>query len=286
MPSGDLMTIRSTRLAAFLVPALLAGAALAQGVAPPSGPALRSEVPALRIMAARQVPTIPKAARPEECRHLFTEARTAAGRAVAAAGWAVAREAALGAYQVVAFARRAEPGTSGTCQVLDGNVGVFRGAELVAIAYAPRGGAAIGAISPFGSDAVRIWDGDFLRRPVADLRLGADGALILQSLAAEERVCGGRAVVPNIYGRPIDQARALLLRHGWSPAPPPSRDGNDTRIAELVRRGVPEVEDCAGTGLGFCNYTYRGAAGTLSVTTAGDDEFPAVVGYGATCAPG
>ena len=30
----------------------------------------------------------------------------------------------------------------------------------------------------FGTDALRIWDGDFLSQPVADLRLGPGGALI------------------------------------------------------------------------------------------------------------
>lgn len=278
--------IRLSVLAAVLVPALLAGPAHAQAPKPPSAVAVRSDIPALRIVPAQRLPNSPVGQRPEFCRHLFTEARTPAGRLVIAAGWAVTREAPLGPYQLVSFVRRAEPGTSGTCQMIDGNVAVFRGTELVAIAYAPGGAAAIGRVTPFGADAVRIWDGDFLSQPVADLRLGADGALTIQPLAAEERACGGRAVVPNIYGRPINQARALLLRQGWSPAPPASRDGYDSRVEDLVRRGVPEVEDCSGTGFGFCAYNYRGPGGTLSVTTVGDNDFPTVSGYGVTCAPG
>ncbi len=280
------MTIRLPILAALLAPVLLAGAARAQGTAPFVGTPLRSDVPVLRIVGAKQLPNAHAGPRPDFCRHLFAEARTPAGRRVAAAGWAVTREAALGSYQVVSFVRRAEPGTSGTCRLIDGNVGVFRGAELVAIAYAPAAGAAIGRITPFGGDALRIWDGDFLNQPVADLRLGADGALTIQPLAAEERACGGRAVVPNIHGRPIDQARALLLRQGWTPAPPAPREGNDSRVAALIRRGVPEVEDCSGTGFGFCGYNYRIQGATLSVTTVGDNDFPTVAGYSITCAPG
>ncbi len=57
-------------------------------------------------------------------------------------------------------------------------------------------------------------------------------------------------MVPNIYGQPIDRARALLQHSGWPPAPRATRGGNDGRMADLVRRGVPEVEDCSGTG--FC----------------------------------
>lgn len=54
-------------------------------------------------------------------------------------------------------------------------------------------------------------------------------------------------------------------------------------MADLVRRGVPEVEDCSGTGFGFCGYGYRGAAGRLSVTTVGDNDFPSVSGYEVHC---
>ena len=90
-------------------------------------------------------------------------------------------------------------------------------------------------------------------------------------------------MVPNIHGRPINEARTILQRNGWTPAPPQTRDGNGSRVSGLVRRGVPEVEDCSGTGFGFCAYSYGGAAGTLSVTTAGDDDLPAVAGYSVRC---
>jgi hypothetical protein len=283
---GEPMTKRLSLLAALLAPALFAAPASAQGPAPTTmasgGAALRSDVAALRIVAAQRLPRAPVGERPEFCRHLFATARTPAGAQVIAAGWAVTREAALGPYQAVSFVRGAEAGTSGACRMLDGNVGIFRGTDLVAIVYAPGGGA-VGSVQAFGPDALRIWNGDFLSQPVADLHIGPDGGFAIRPLAAEERACGGRAVVPNIYGRPINEARAMLLRHGWSPAPPQTRDGNDSRVADLLRRGVPEVEDCSGTGFGFCAYNYSSAAGTLSVTTVGDNDFPAVAGYSVRC---
>lgn len=279
------MTKRLALLAFLLLPALPARAQDAATTTMRSAAAAPGvQAPALRLVAAQRLPRSPVGERPDFCRHLFTEARSPAGRQVIAAGWAVTREATLGPYHAVSFVRRAEPGTSGTCRLLDGNIGIFRGADLVAIAYAPGGGAAIGSVRPFGADALRIWDGDFLSQPVADLQLGPDGSPVIRPLAAEEQVCGGKAVVPNIYGRPIDQARAMLQRSGWTPAPPDSRDGPDARVDALVRRGMPEVEDCAGTGFGFCAFAYRNAAGTLRVTTVGDGESPAVAGYGVDCA--
>ncbi|MBR0662189.1 hypothetical protein [Neoroseomonas oryzicola] len=284
---GEPMTKCLRRLAALLAPVLLAAPAIAQGPAATTmasgGVGLRSEVAALRIVAAQRLPRSPVGERPDFCRHLFATARTPAGGQVIAAGWAVTREAAFGPYQAVSFVRGAEPGTSGTCRMLDGNVAIFRGTDLVAIVYAPGGGDAIGSVSAFGGDALRIWSGDFLGQPVADLQVGADGGIAVRPLAAEERVCGGRAVVPNVYGRPINEARAILQRSGWTPVPPQARDGNDSRVSDLVRRGVPEVEDCSGTGFGFCAYSYGGAAGTLSVTTVGDNDFPAVAGYSVRC---
>ncbi|MBW6401475.1 hypothetical protein KPL78_26730 [Roseomonas sp. HJA6] len=269
----------------LLLAAVLATPLLRQPAAAQPAPAIRSDIPALRFVPLQRLPRAPAMRGADLCRHLLSAPRTEAGRQVAAAGWAVTREAKLGPYDVVSFVGAIEPGTSGSCRLGDGNLGIFRAGGLVAIAYAPTAGAAaIGTLRPFGADALRLWDGDFLSQPVADLRLGAGDGLTIQPLAAEEPVCGGSAMVPNIYGRPIDQARAMLLRHGWTPAPPAGpREGNDPRVTELVRRGLPEVEDCSGTGFGFCGFTYRGTAGTLNVTTVGDNDVPAVAGYDAIC---
>jgi len=269
----------------ILLAAALAAPLLQQPAAAQPAPVVRSDLPTVRFVPLQRLPRAPAMNRVEFCRHLLSAPRSDAGRQVAAAGWAVTREARLGPYEIVSFVGAIEPGTSGSCRLGDGNLGVFRGGGLVAIAYAPTAGAAtIGTLRPFGTDALRLWDGDFLSQPAADLRLGAGDSLTIESLAAEEPVCGGSAMVPNIYGKPIDQARTMLLRHGWTPTLPAGpREGNDPRVAELVRRGLPEVEDCSGTGFGFCGFTYRGRGGTLNVTTVGDNDMPAVAGYDATC---
>lgn len=276
-------------LLAVLLPVLCGMPARAQDAATTTmrsaGTVARAAPPGLRVVATQRLPRSPASRREEFCRHLFVEPRTPAGRQVAAHGWAVTAEGSLGPYQVVSFVRAAEPGTSGSCLLQDGNIGFFRGADLVAIAYATGGGAAIGRVRPLGADGLRIWDGDFLSQPVADLRLAADGSPAVAPLAAEEPVCGGRATVPNIYGQPIDRARGTLERSGWLPAPPDRREGRDSRVDALLRQGVPEVESCSGTGFAYCAFGYRGAAGMLHVSTAGDDELPSVAGYGVDCAP-
>lgn len=282
-------------LAAIATLPFLAAPAAAQGGAagaPQAAGALRvqSTVAALRFVPLQRLPQAPASAAGAAratCGHLLGEARTPAGREVALAGWGVTGEARIGPYQAVSFVGAFQRGTSGSCLLGEGNVGIFRDAQLLAIAYvAPNSRRTIARAVPLEQDGLRIWDGDYLSQPLADLHLGADGGLTIQPLAAEERVCGGAASIPNIYGRPINEARGLLARSGWSPVTSPGRTARerlDERVADLVRRGVPEVEDCSGTGFGFCRYGYRGAAGTLNVTTVGDNDFPAVSGYGVRC---
>lgn len=270
-----------------------AGSFAGQGAAGPGeerGPLqVRSEVKSLAIVLARDVPKAPPAASDRDsCGHLTITPSTAAGRLVASRGWAVTGEAPLPTGgQAVSFAGKFEPGTSGSCLVSEGNVAVFRGGTLLAIAYAPRASKeTIGKIVPLADGHARIWGGDFLSQPIADLRVENDGYLLaLAPLAAEETVCGGGAVLPNIYGMAIDRARKVLESKGWTPVQGAiGKNRNEQgREIDLVERGILEVESCSGTGFGYCSFGYRNSAGTLSVTTVGDGEFPSVSGYGATC---
>jgi hypothetical protein len=121
--------------------------------------------------------------------------------------------------------------------------------------------------------------------PTADL-LVSDEAIELRPIAEEESFCGGAAVVPNVYGEPIDEARPKLQQYGWEVAP-----GNllplDVRGIELRELTVIEVEGCSGTGFGFCFYLYAGQRGKLTVMTAGeihDGRLPLVAGYAVDCA--
>ena len=118
---------------------------------------------------------------------------------------------------------------------------------------------------------------------VGDIRSIDDYKFEFNPVAASDGVCGGRAKVPNINNMPIDKARAALKANGWEPVPSSEQDRTDSRVAELVKLGVIEAEACSGTGLGYCSYNYRGEAGTLSVTTAGDNDYPSVSDYDVKC---
>jgi hypothetical protein len=272
-------------MTARLCPALLA-ACLAAPVS--AQVPVASQVPGLSIVAMDNLPATRgitgEAA--DFCAHLFIAPATPAGRAVAAQGWSVTAEIPFGPYTAVSFAGAADPATSGTCDLLQGNVGLFSGDRLVALIYADAGTPSrIGSARPFGTGGLRVLSGEVIPAPQADLRLVGATGIAVTPLALDEPVCNGTALVPLVEGLPIDMARALLIAAGWQPVIP--ADAPFALAADIADAGVPEVQDCSGTGFAFCAYTYVGPAGALSVITAGEpteDALPAVTGAGVTCA--
>lgn len=246
---------------------------------------VKSSVDGVVIMPLSALPDAPGSSKATlTCEPYVAEPKSAAGKRVAAAGWGVTGEERIGRFQAVSFAGSFEPGTSGTCQIGEGNIGVFDGDRLVALAYAPKSSdRPIGWIVPFESDGLRIWDGDIGSQPLADIRL-SDDQLSIVPLAAEERFCDGKSVVSNIYGLPISKARKALWDKGWSQVPNgDAEDRTDPREAALAEKGITEVASCTGTGFGYCGYDYNRTESALAVTTIGDNEDPSVSAYHVYC---
>lgn len=250
---------------------------------------LASQIPGLDIVALDRLPAAKGGPGDAEfCGHLATPPETAAGRAVQALGWSVTAEVPFGDLTAVSFVGSFVQGTSGTCLRQDGNVGFFAGDRLTALIYASDATEMpIGFIRPFSDGGLRLWSGDYLPMPIADIQPQADG-ITVAALAASEPVCNGTAEVPLIYNLPIDIARKELADAGWQPVPfSGDRSGSLGLDGEIAARGVTEVDICSGTGFGFCGYAYSGPAGNLGVTTMGefgeDGSFPIVAGYGVDC---
>lgn len=223
------------------------------------------------------------------CEHLTVEPQTAGGRIASSLGWAVTREVSLRGIDVVSFVGGFEPGTSGSCQMADGNVGLFEGDQLRWLVFDEEEGTQrIGTVEAFEKKAIRIWSGDFLPQPVADLHIDASGAVTLATLAPFEQFCDGKASVPNIYGIPIAEGRERITSAGWSPVlgilP---GEPEDPRSRELKAAGIYEVESCSGTGFGYCSFGYAGQFAELSVVTVGEGgalSTPLVASYSVSCA--
>jgi hypothetical protein len=252
----------------------------------PEAVAVSTAIPDVRIAAVRELPS-PKQVFPvsENCSNDVIEPRSAGGKDALAKGWHVNGEVPLGDLEAVSIFNEAGDGTSGLCLIIDGNVVVYRGGQLLAIAYGERVEDTVGilgGVSATGfANRVRLWPGSE-GSPVADLVL-TSGGLAVSQIAEEEPACDGRVTLPNIYDLDIGKARARLMQHGWIPVPALA-DEIDTwdRVKEMRAKGWVEVQGCSGTGMGYCGLDYRHASGaTLSVTTAGDES--SVIYYSAQC---
>lgn len=243
----------------------------------------------LLMVELRRLPAPPEPVDAGFCDHLLVEPGTTGGAEVAALGWGVTGEVSLGGFDVVSFVGGFEPGTSGSCRTSDGNVALFEGDRLRWLVYGEKDASGrIGSIELFEDRAIRIWGGDFLPQPVADLHVDASGAVSLAALADEEQFCDGQTTVPNIHGMPIAAAREELASAGWGPllgilaGEPP-----DSRAEALKAGGLYEVQSCSPTGFGFCSFRYGGQFAELSVVTVGDgtpSSTPQVARYGVSCA--
>lgn len=241
-----------------------------------------SEVKGVSLVVASDLPRSPEGGSVDDyCEHYRATDLTTTGRAVAERGWIVTSEAPLGQYRVVTFASGFNPGTSGVCTARNGNIGVFDGTRLVALAYSPSGSDTIlGAVESMENGALLVWGGDYPAPPLGELHLDQDHPR-LTGVAPARSFCRRTATVPNVYGRSIDAARTDLIAHGWRPLPSTGNEGEYSGAERLTRRGVIEAEACSGTGMGYCALKYQGAGGVLNVTTAGDDD--RIVSYGVTC---
>lgn len=211
---------------------------------------------------------------------------TEGAKAAAAAHWTVTGEITQGELTFVSFVARTTAGTSGSCLLEGGNVGIFRGPELLGLVYAPEGAIrAPGYLQPLEPSGVRIWDGDYGGMPLADLRVPAREIVLVRPVAERDQFCGGAASLPSLYGLPIHQARILLLAEGWKPVP--ATEASPSGYVQARQETLPELQDCSGTGFGYCGYSYAHEGGrAASVTTAGEGaegSSPLVVDFGVRC---
>jgi hypothetical protein len=249
----------------------------------------KSDIKGASVVALATLPRSPETgSRDRNCDGHWAQPEdlTALGRQVEKLGWIVTSEAPLGRYRVVTFASGFTPITIAVCNARNSNIAIFDGAKLVALAYAAHAAdGLLGQVEPLESGALLVWGGYGLG-PVGELH-AEGGSLRLTAISPERTYCRHRAVVPTVYGKPLDVARKILIAHGWRPLPPDEKPDELNLASMLARQGVIEAEYCSGVGLGYCKLEYERAAGVLSVTTAGGEVKPGdntVVAYDVACA--
>jgi hypothetical protein len=249
-----------------------------------------SKVADMRIVLASRLPgNAKRIAVAEYCSaYAVAHPKTLGGRLAAANGWIVTSETRLGNYDVVTFVGMLEAVTSGTCVHEHGNLAVFNAAQLKAIAFEPAAPAdadpndlatvdSLGSAQQINDRRVRLYWG-LPSSPFADVVLRH--GISIEPIAKKDSVCRGAALVPNVFGEDIRQARRTLRSYGWLPK---KSEEQDTGAEDLIRQGVREVEACSGTGYGFCAFNYGHKNGSrLRVVSAGEEY--RVTSYEASCA--
>lgn len=242
---------------------------------------MASQVDGLQAVALSRLPANPAGPITADCPVLLASPSTPEGRAIAALGWGVTGEVAWKGYRLVSFAGRATQGTSGTCLLQDGNLAILQNGALLGLVYADTGATRGPGRIEITGDNLRLWDGEYILRPLADVRLDGDGMAILSHPASRDSFCAGGVSLPSLYGLPITLASRLIRAEGWEPSPTTDalRAGEDF--------GLPEAQGCSGTGYNFCTFDWHREDGaTLTAITAGDGLAPGVVRYDAGCAKG
>lgn len=246
---------------------------------------LISQVPGLETAKLSEIPA--NTAASEEaglCSVVLPAPNTAAGKSLTAEDWYVTAEIEASGLTFVSFVGKTEPGTSGSCLIRDGNIGIYRDDRPLALIYADtKSGRSIGSLQALDGGRLRIWDGDYLSAPLADLQLVESSLVIVRHISERDSFCADAASAPNIYGLPIHLARRLLLSEGWQPAPRTETSGGGLDMGG----SLPELQDCSGTGFGYCAWAYVNKSGQiLRVTTAGEPKegsSPVVAGFEVTC---
>lgn len=260
------------------------GTSVGEAAAQTSGLRLKSDLGEYQLIPLRRLPRSPeKSALDEYCSGYRAAKQSPLARSVEKLGWIVTSEAPLGRFRTVTFASGFNPGTSALCFARNANIAVFEGGALVALAYPKRpyqgpdsnsNPIPLGVVEPLeDGTGLLIWT-DPPGTPVGELRVEGE-SLRLTARAKEHAYCQGLARVPDIYEKGIDTARRMLFARGWKPQHPAEKPGDGDMAREMAEMGLIEAEACSGTGVGFCNWAYRGKAGLLHVSTVGGALEPA-----------
>jgi len=203
-------------------------------------------------------------------------------RSIQNKGWGILSEVSLAKYHFIAFAGSFSGGTSSTCSISQSNIAIFEQDNLLGIIYLDASDASlIGSIRLMDAGFIRVFSGDAIQMPVADIHLSLNG-FELKTISALTAYCNGTSIVPSVFGKDIIEARNVLINYGFEPIEAIEPSLPVWRM-HLIDAGIREVDACSGSGYSFCRFSYNNENSSVNLITAGDDAFPSVVRIGVNC---
>ena len=205
--------------------------------------------------------------------------KTLNGRVIAKNGWGVMSELSVGPFEFISFAGEFNHGTSGMCFNYQGNVAIFKLGHLIGVIYTTsKEDTLVGKLSLVEGGVIRLHsvsDG-----PWADIKI-LKRQIKIQFPASIHSFCSGTALVPNVVYSEIVDARKNLIDFAWKPIVHLNEELG--REKHLRDSGIVETDSCSGTGRALCRFEYESSTAYLKVITAGEADFPIVIGYSVSC---
>jgi hypothetical protein len=191
-------------------------------------------------------------------------------------GWAILSEVRLAQYHFIAFAGSFDPSTSGACIISQSNIAIFEKEQLLGVVYLDDlENSLIGNLRLMDAGFIRVFSGDMIQEPVADIQLSLNG-FEMKTMSDLTAYCNGGSILPSIIGTNIIEARNALFDYGFEPI-----EATEPLVISwrqyLFDYGIREVDSCSGTGFAFCSFSYENESGFVDLITAGEDDFPTVV---------
>jgi len=251
---------------------------------------LESKIDDIFISEIREIPRGPTPNFTGNCEYFSVESQSSLAIEISKLGWMVTSEVEHGPFHFVSFAGSATSITSGMCFIEQTNIAIFKDNFLIALVYTgPNNSHELAALETNQKGAVSVISGGGVRYSSHEFEFR--GNRITLDKEASSLVCG-RHLVPQLSEYPILEARNQLAKYGWFPVDWESylkTDAGKNSVKDdfyqnaRLEYGLPEIETCSGTGVGYCSLIYQHDYAFLNVTTVGDIDGAQVLGFSSQC---
>lgn len=205
---------------------------------------------------------------PEDCSYaIISSPNSEEGKYVKSKSWEVTSEVRLDRLTFISFVGRMDWMTSYRCEPMESNIAVFKDGDITHIIYTSEDDDHfIGALSSLENGIIQVLF-SASRSPIAEIKVEQE-LFTLQGVSSSHSYCNGTEIVPNIYNKPVREARNLLIASGWQP-----REHFDEPMygaRDLREAGIIEALSCSGSGLAACELNYDKDDNELNVFTVGE----------------
>lgn len=251
---------------------------------------IESRLDDVYVVEIDEIPIGPDPLFEDNCRYFVSDSESELAKEISKRGWVVTSEVEHGPYHLISFAGDAGSITSGMCIIEQTNIAIFKDKSLLGLIYTGSDNShELAALELNQKGSISVISGAGTRFAAYELEFR--GNRITFDEITSTIVCGTH-IVPQLSRYPLTTARKRLTEYGWGPVDWESyqisdagKESSKDEFYESARLkyGLPEIQTCSGTGVGYCSLLYQNDDAYLEVTTVGGIEGAIVLGYYGQC---